>query len=237
MTNPHRLHATAAAHSLDAALRQLHHQADAEARAIREEQAAAREPLRSASWGRRTALGGHGDPTGDAVLTARTGGRPNRYANLVHDVDERLTAVARHLPATVIGRPLTRLLSAIPGMSPGTAAITTTLLVKLDERVRRELRIGPDRKPLTGVECPACRHRLVYVQTAGPEDVWTVVCAKPCHCTGVGCRCGQKDAVEGPVHIWPRDQVLTGSAISASSAGWSELQRRNDTPLRDAARW
>ncbi|MFI6228897.1 hypothetical protein ACIBCR_16460 [Micromonospora echinospora] len=208
MTSPHHLHATAAAHSLDAALHQLDHQADLEARAIRAEQAAAREPLRSASWGRRTALGGHGDPTGDAALTARTGGRPNRYAELASSTLDRLNAVAQHLPPVDGGEALYRIQTAIPGMSPGTAAGTTTLLLRLDERVRRELRIGPDRQPLTGVACPACRHRLVYVQTAGPEHAWTVVCAKPCHCVGQGCRCGQKDAVEGPVHIWPRDQVL-----------------------------
>ncbi|XTZ18174.1 hypothetical protein ACQSSU_12770 [Micromonospora echinospora] len=215
MTNPHRLHATAAAHSLDVALRQLDHQADLEDRAIREEQAAAREPLRSAAWGRRTALGGHGDPTGDAVLTARSGGRPNRYADLARDVDKRLTNVAQHLPPITGFNPLYRLQQAIPGMSPGTAAITTTLLVRLDERVRRELRIGPDRQPLTGVECPACRHRLVYVQTAGPQDAWTVVCGKPCHCVGVGCRCEQSGAIEGPVHIWPRAAVLGAVAGAA----------------------
>ncbi|WKU03735.1 hypothetical protein [Micromonospora sp. HUAS LYJ1] len=207
---PHYLHARAATLSLEFALDQLGAQAELEARAIRAEQAAVREPLRSASWGRRTALGGHGDPTGDAVLTARAGARPNRYANLHHDVLERLAAVAHHLPPTGGINPLHRVQVAIPGMQPGTAATLTTLLSKLDERVRRELRIGPDREPLPGVECPACRHRLVYVQIAGPEHAWTVVCGKPCRCVGQGCRCEQPGAVEGPVHIWPRSEVLTG---------------------------
>lgn len=76
---------------------------------------------------------------------------------------------------------------------------------------------GPDRRPLPGVECPACRHRLVYTQTAGPEEAWTVVCAAECRCRGVSddpkhadrrCPCGMPGAVEGVAHIWPRAAVI-----------------------------
>lgn len=208
MTSPHHLHATAAAWSLNTALTHLDATAVTEAHAIAAEQAAAAEPLRSPLWGRRHALGGHGDPTGDAVLTVGITQRRNRYAELQADVIAQLDGVARHLPGLGAIDPLYRIRQHIPAMQPGTAAATTILLAKLDGRVRRQLRIGPDRRLLPGVACPACGRRPMYVQTSGPEPAWTVVCAADCRCTGQGCPCEVPGAVEGVAHIWPRSVVL-----------------------------
>ncbi|MGW3888905.1 hypothetical protein ACWD69_09460 [Micromonospora chokoriensis] len=215
MTHPHRLHATAAALSLGAAHGRLADRAAIERRAIIAELMEPPSVLHSPVWGRRQSLGGHGDPTTSAVMDIERPARVNRYAVLYADVTERLRLPAGHLPGD--GDPLARILAAIPGMQPGTAAATTKLLVRLDGRIRHELRIGPDRRPMPGIECPACRHRLVYVQTAGPEDAWTVVCAADCRCAGVNddpehadrrCGCGMPGAVEGVAHIWWRSDVI-----------------------------
>ncbi|WP_025620787.1 hypothetical protein [Salinispora cortesiana] len=212
---PHHLHATAAAWSLNAALAQLEARATAEARAIAAEQAAAVEPISSPTWGRRHALGGHGDPTSDAILTATAGPlRRNRYAETQTGIISQLDAVARHLPGHGVADPLQRIRQHIPAMQPGTAAALTALLRKLDGRARRVLRVGPDRDPLRGVACPACHCRHMHVQTSGPQYAWTVVCSAGCRCVGQGCGCGMPGAVEGVAHIWPRVAVLKPGRVA-----------------------
>ncbi|MEU7590695.1 hypothetical protein AB0A95_30940 [Micromonospora sp. NPDC049230] len=230
MTSPHHLHATAATWSLGAALTTLHATAAIEARAIRAQVATAAEPLRSPSWGRRYALGGHGDPTGDAINATRSArARPNRYELLHADVQEQLLTVAHHLPHPEHINPLGRIRASIPGMQPGTAAGTTRLLDRLDERVRRILRLRPALERLPDVTCPACRRRLVYVQTAAPLDEQTVICGRGCRCTGVGldgqgCACGTAYRVEGVAHIWLRSDVL------GAVAGAAPTTTREDQP-------
>ncbi|MFG2059683.1 hypothetical protein ACGFI9_37295 [Micromonospora sp. NPDC048930] len=223
---PHHHWAQSAAWSLDAALLALDARAVIEARAIRAQQEAAAEPLRSPSWGSRRALGGHGDPTGDALLTIGTA-RPNRYADLAADVQEQLHGVSHHLPGDSFN-PLYRIREALPAFSPGTAHATWRLLDRLDGRVRRTrgLDIPSGRRHLVDVACPVCAGRALYVQTAGPESDWTVVCAgswrdgrdNPCLCVGEGCPCGMDGAVEGVVHIWLRHVVL-GAVAGAAPAG------------------
>ncbi|TBL44266.1 hypothetical protein EYA84_02150 [Verrucosispora sp. SN26_14.1] len=212
---PHHWHATAAAWALHQARGTLTTRAEAERRVIVAELLEPPSVLRSPVWGRRGALGGHSDPTTTALIDAERPARRNRYAELAADITTRLALPAGHLPGD--GDPLDRITTAIPAMLPGTAAATTTLLVRLDDRIRRELRMGPARRLLTGRECPACRHRLVYEQTLGPTDAWTVVCGADCRCTGVGCRCGQPGAVEGVPHIWPRAAVIGAVAGATPS--------------------
>ncbi|WP_432050288.1 hypothetical protein [Verrucosispora sp. NA02020] len=214
---PHHWHATAAAWALQAARGTLTDHARAEAAQNDSGGLSTYDGLRSPVWGSRHALGGHSDPVGTLVLASGiTGGqRVNEAATLADDITRRLALPAGHLPGD--GDPLDRITTAIPGMLPGTAAALTRLLVRLDDRVRMHLRIGPARRLLTGVECPACRHRLVYEQTLGPTEAWTVVCAADCRCTGVGCRCGQPGAVEGVPHIWPRNAVIGAVAGATPS--------------------
>ncbi|MEU5948526.1 hypothetical protein ABZ793_23605 [Micromonospora sp. NPDC047465] len=70
MTSPHHLHATAAAWSLQAARRRLAQLAEEEVAQIAAEQMEAPALLHSPAWGRRHALGGHGDPTPGMVVVA-----------------------------------------------------------------------------------------------------------------------------------------------------------------------
>lgn len=234
---PHHLHATAAAWSLQAALDRLARRADTERRAIIAELMEPPPLLRSPVWGRRQALGGHGDPTTGAVIDTERPPRRNRYAELAADITARLTLPAGHLPGD--GNPLDRILTAIPGMLPGTASATTKLLVRCDERVRQELRIGSDRRHLVDIACPACGERALYVQTAGPEHAWTVVCTgsrrdgrhNPCLCVGQGCPCRMEGAVEGVAHIWPRAAVLGAVAGAAPMV----RSRCGDVRCSDAA--
>lgn len=210
MMSPHHLHATTAAWSLQAARHRLAELVDAE-RAMNGQQLLSAAPIRSGTYGTRHATGGHADPTSSGI-GATTVIRDTQWTDLAWDITTRLTGPAAHLPGT--GDPLGRILAAIPRMLPGTAAVTTTLLVRLDERVRRELRLSPDRELLPGVPCPACGRRLLYAQTAGPRDAWTVVCGAGCICSGTGCPCGMPGAVEGARHIWPR-AVVVGAVAGA----------------------
>ncbi|MFU8850651.1 hypothetical protein ACNAW0_06665 [Micromonospora sp. SL1-18] len=112
-------------------------------------------------------------------------------------------------------QPLGRIIEMIPGTLPGTAAVLARHLADEDALLRRPdwLNLPPGRQPLVGMPCPACAERGLYVQTAGPESVWTaVVCDCPCKGVsdtgGNGCPCGMPGAVEGVTPIWPRHVVL-----------------------------
>ncbi|RLK13307.1 hypothetical protein DER29_4324 [Micromonospora sp. M71_S20] len=229
MTSPHHLHAVAAAWSLQAARHHLHHLADEEAQQIAAEQLEAPALLQSPAWGRRHALGGHGDPTPGMVVIA-TDPRParrNRWAEMHGRLDRKLTWLANAVFASPPhADALDRLQSCIPDLQPGTAALVHRHLADEDQWVRDALGIDPARALLPGnPECPACGARALEVQTAGPVDAWTVVCAgtrqpgggphNPCLCTGQGCPCGMPSAVEGVAHIWPRGVVLGGVAGAA----------------------
>lgn len=217
----HHLHATTAAWSLKTALEHLAQLADDEVAHIAAETLEAPALLRSPAWGRRHALGGHGDPTGGlaAVTTAPRAPRRNRWADMYTRSLRRLGWLADQLPTGPAGpNPWWRIYDTIPRLQAGTAAVITRHLVDEDTCIRAAVGGGPQRELLRGVECPACRRRDVYVQTSGPQEAWTVVCTADCRCLGLGCRCRASGAVEGVAHIWPRSAVVTGAAVTAAYA-------------------
>jgi hypothetical protein len=174
--HPHQLRANAALHSLRAALDTLADRVIDEAQAIRAEQAARFEPLKSPTFGRRHVLGGHGDPTGDAVGTLGTT-RPNRYDELEREVDQQLRDVARHLPKDgYFGSPVRLLLHAVPSMSPAAADATRVLADRIDGRIRRLLKLPHDRQLVPRVPCPACDSVGLSMRTSPPPDQRVVEC-------------------------------------------------------------
>ncbi|MFI6160376.1 hypothetical protein ACIA59_10550 [Micromonospora haikouensis] len=189
---PHHLHALAAAWSLQAALAQLEQRAkDAIANAVHGDRDGD-VPLHSPAWGRRTALGGHGDPTANHALGAWAPRRPDPYAAALGDILRELDPIAGLLPGAPGMDPVTRIRLAVPQMSALAAERTAQALRRLDESARRTLRTGPARTPLAGHACPTCGQRRLEVTTAGPEPDRAVVCAA---CDG----------------IWPRAAVVGGA--------------------------
>lgn len=224
---PHHLHAVAAAWSLQAALTALETAAK-HSLALTGSSAFRDVSIPSQVFGRRHALGGHSDPVADLALGAWAPARPDPYAAALGGILRELDALAGHLPGAPGQDPATRIRHAIPALSDHAAQRTAEALAHLDQSARRVLGIGPARRPLPGnppPECPACRARALEVQTAGPEDAWTVVCPgtrepgggphRPCLCTGPGCPCGMPGAVEGVAHIWPRAAVIGAVAGAA----------------------
>ncbi|TDC81886.1 hypothetical protein E1193_13360 [Micromonospora sp. KC606] len=211
MTSPHHLAATAAGWSLHMARTRLQLLAEEEAAQITAEQLEAPEALRSPAWGRRHALGGHGDPTPSMVATADRPPRLNRWALLLARADRRITGVAAMLRLDGPD-PLRLILDATPRALPGTAALVARHLADEDTWIRNAIGTGPARAPLPGIACPHCGERQLYVQTAGPVDAWTVVCATGRLCIGQGCPCGMPGAVEGVAHVWPRSVVISAIA-------------------------
>lgn len=174
MNHPHQLHAQAALWSLRAALRLLADRARAEARAIALEAAAAAEPLRSPVWGRRQALGGHGDPTGDAVDHGQAP-RANRYAELADEVWGQLSDVAQHLPPSA-GDPVDRIGAALPTMGPVALVATRRLLDRIDGRLRRLLHEVDDRQLMPRARCPECGAASLVLRTSAPQSQRVVEC-------------------------------------------------------------
>jgi hypothetical protein len=213
---PHHLHATANAWSLRVARDHLAQLADDEAKQIAAEQLEAPEALRSPSWGRRHALGGHGDPTPDMVATADRLPRLNRWKVLLDRADRRIAGLAVMTRLATDTDPLGRLIAGIPDLLPGTAAIVARHLADEDAWIRNATGHAQERSLVPGEPpCPVCQVRRLEVQTAGPVEAWTVVCAEECRCTGTGCRCGVEGAVEGVAHIWPR-AVVVGAVAGAA---------------------
>ncbi|BAL85480.1 hypothetical protein AMIS_2600 [Actinoplanes missouriensis 431] len=192
MTNQHhQLRASAALHTLEAALAALDDRVDDEYRAIRAEQAARYEPLKSPTFGRRHALGGHGDPTGDAAGTVGTT-RPNRYAELRTEVQEQLLNVSRHVPRTgYVAHPVRDLEAAIPAMSPRAADRARLWFDRIDGRIRRQLRIAHDRQLVPRIPCPDCDTTGLIMRLSPPLDARVIECTT----------CGS---------AWPRSEVLGG---------------------------
>ncbi|NIL64322.1 hypothetical protein [Salinispora arenicola] len=210
---PHHLHATAAAWSLKTALEHLAQLADDEATHIAAETLEAPALLRSPAWGRRHALGGHGDPTPGlaAVATAPRAPRRNRWADMHTRSLRKLGWLADQLPTAPAGpNPWWRIYDTIPRLQPGTAHVLARHLADEDTCVRAAVGCGPQRELLDAIACPnpRCAQRRIHIQTAGPPEVWTVVCAAECRCVGLACGCGMPGAVAGVAHIWPRAAVL-----------------------------
>ncbi|MFG3702400.1 hypothetical protein ACGF5C_31635 [Micromonospora sp. NPDC047620] len=224
MTHTAALHARAAAHSLGDALTRLRHAAAAEAAHIACEGLYAADGLRSTTYGVRYGSGGHSDPTATTYLVHDRPFQVNRSQALYDDLTEQLRQLAAPLPGA--GTPLDRIHAAIPRMRADIAQAAACALHRLDEVARRHLHIGPARRSLSGPKapaCPVCGIRNLHLQTAGPQDAWTVVCdgewrdgrLNPCLCVGPGCPCGVDGAVPGVAHIWPRDAVIGAVAGAA----------------------
>ncbi|EEP73519.1 hypothetical protein MCAG_03846 [Micromonospora sp. ATCC 39149] len=213
---PHHLHALAAAYAVRDARTRLGQLATLDHRRAVDHHLQAAALLRSPTYGTRTSIGGHGDPTGGALLTAHPT-RDTTWADLYRRSTDRLDWLASTLRCDH-GPTVGRILTAIPTLSPGTARIVAQHLTDEDAWVRAAVRLAPAREPLPGVACPnpRCGQRLLEVLTAGPVDCWTVRC-QVCLCIGAGCGCGMPGAVEGVAHIWPRASVL--GAVAGASAG------------------
>lgn len=213
---PHHLHALAAAWSLQAARRTLTDLAREEAARNTNTLLDAAPILRAPVYGTRLSGGSHGDPVGDLLTAERRPVRVTTWADLRATADKRLGGIAAML--RIDGPNLARIIELTPRVLPGTAAVLARHLADEDRWVRDAIGVGCERRHLVDIECPACAERALYVQTAGPQDAWTIVCDgsrrdgrhNPCLCTGQGCRCGMDGAVEGVAHIWPRNVVLAG---------------------------
>jgi hypothetical protein len=222
---PHHLHATAAAWSLQAARGALAMYAADEADQIAAEQREAPALLRSTVYGGRHGSGSHSDPTPGMIATADRPDRRNRWAEMATRLDGKLCWLVGQLPGPIdTADPIAVILSRIPGLQPGTARTVAQHLADEDRWIREAVGIGPDHQPLPGVDCPHCGERQLVVQTAGPIDAWTVICATGRLCVGVGCPCGMPGAVEGVAHIWPR------AAVIGAVAGAAPTTTREDRP-------
>lgn len=219
MTHPNTLHAQAAAASLADALRTLEARALEAARDAEAGSTAARDiSIPSQVFGRRTSLGGHGDPTAAIALGAWAPGHPNPDAALLGDMMRQLDQLAGHLPGAPGMDPVTRIRQAIPGMRPHIAARTTQALQHLDGQVRRRLELPPALAPLPGnPPCPVCRLQMLQVHTTDPAR--PVVCTADCYCRGEQCECRMPGAVEGVQHIWLPEQLaaLTAGAVAGAA--------------------
>ncbi|WKU07993.1 hypothetical protein [Micromonospora sp. HUAS LYJ1] len=205
---PHHLHARAALESLRLARQHLAVLARREAaRNAWAEQLPAAPILHAPTYGTRHATGGHADPVSGRLAVEEPPARLVTWATRWEIADSRLNGIARMfgIPAT---HTLARIRHAIPTLLPATAAVLAQHLVDEDVLVRGWLDLPAYHEPLVGVACPHCGERQLVVQTAGPADAWTVICATGRPCTGTGCPCGMPGAVEGAPHIWPRALVL-----------------------------
>ncbi|MFI5852285.1 hypothetical protein ACIA7R_31420 [Micromonospora chalcea] len=207
---PHHLHALAAAWSLHTARGQLADLAREEAaRNAWAEQLPAAAILHAPTYGNRHATGGHADPVSSRLAVEEPPARVVTWASRWEVAERRLNGICRMFGIAQT-RTLARIRHAIPTMLPGTARLMAKHLQDEDALIRSRdwLDLPPPTAPLVGVPCPHCAERQLHVQTAGPVDAWTVVCATGRLCTGVGCGCGMPGAVEGVAHIWPRAAVL-----------------------------
>lgn len=172
---PAQLRAQAALWALRAALVLLDQRIVEEDRAIREEYRAAAEPLRSPTYGTRTALGGHGDPTSDALdAISAVAVRTNRWADLRAEVWGQLRDVAQHLPG--LAGPLDRLHATVPHMSDRMAAATRLLADRIDGRIRRLLGEVDDRQLVPRARCPLCDAAGLVLRTSASLDQQVVEC-------------------------------------------------------------
>lgn len=180
---PEHLRASAVAWSLCASLDVLRSREAQEARVIADERAAAADPLKSSSWGLRRALGGHSDPTSDALLTLGAPPRVNRFTAVVDEIEGQLADVARHLPAPSPDSPiwgladgLTLIAAAIPGLSKDAAVAVWRLLDRIDGRIRRLLHLPYDRQFIPRIRCPWCDAVSLLMRMTPPRPARVVEC-------------------------------------------------------------
>lgn len=175
LPTPEHLRASAALWSLRSSLELLREREAAEDRAIADERAAAADTLKSPIWGSRLTIGGHGDPTTDALLVLNDPPRTNRYTPLLDEVTSQLTGVAQHLPAGGHDS-LTRIESALAGMSKTAAAATWRLADRIDSRIRRILHEPADRRHIPRVRCPWCDAVGLTIRLSPPRPARVVEC-------------------------------------------------------------
>lgn len=218
MTYPLLLHLRAVSWSLNAARGALAVRAREEAEQITAELANATDDgLRSTVFGQRGGSGGHGDPVAGVALNGLDREpRDNVYERRARLTLDTLNYLADHpdVNAPGPGDPLPRITAVIPRLRPAVAEVVWREMRDEDQRVRNLLRMAPHlwadpRLP----ECPHCGQRALYVQTAAPSDLWTVVCRTECVCTGDGCACGMPVRVEGVPHIWDRTAPFVTAAL------------------------
>ena len=178
---PEHLRAGAALWSLRASLSALSDREAAEDQAIADERVAAADPLKSPLWGRRQALGGHGDPTSDALLLLHDAPRTNRYTGLLDEVTGQLAGVAQHLPASGGFNSVTRIQDALPVMSTAAAEATWRLADRIDGRIRRLLGEPADQARIPRIKCPWCDAVSLVMRLAPPLRDRVIECTT---CTG-----------------------------------------------------
>jgi hypothetical protein len=172
---PEHLRASSALWSLRVSLGALAHREAVEARAIADERAAAADPLKSPVYGARRGLGGHSDPTSEALLVIGGPPRSNRFSDLADEVTGQLAEVAQHLPPAGHDS-LTRIEAALPTMSKTAAEATWRLADRIDSRIRRLLREPQDRRFVPRVRCPWCDAVSLAMRLAPPRDLRVVEC-------------------------------------------------------------
>jgi len=195
--HPHNLHAHTTAWTLHTTRRRLH-------RTIQHRRAVpdGADGLRSCALGRRSSLGGHGDPVGTLALLD-TSHDHDPLADLAVFVGTTLHGLADQLTPTSPIDPLTRLQPLIPRLHPDVAAAAAQLFRALTARIDTALPPPPRLTAWPG-DCPACGVRLLQLHDAGPRDRWTITCGTGCTCTGNGCPCRMPVREQGAPHIWLR---------------------------------
>ncbi|BEL07845.1 hypothetical protein Q0Z83_060360 [Actinoplanes sichuanensis] len=180
LPTPEHLRASAALWSLRASLSTLSDREAAEDKAIADERVAAADPLKSPVWGGRQALGGHSDPTTDALLQLTGPVRENRFTPLLEEVTGQLANVAQHLPPAGVTS-LVRIVAALPQLSKPAAFSTWQLADRIDSRIRRLLSLPGDRQYVPRVKCPWCDAVSLVMRLEPPQPDRVVECTT---CTG-----------------------------------------------------
>ncbi|MEU8821818.1 hypothetical protein [Actinoplanes sp. NPDC048796] len=170
---PAQLRARAALWSLRAALAALEARALDEAQHIAAEEATTRSLLKSPTWGRRRALGGHADPVAGAIDAPELV-RVNQWSKTQADVIVELRGVAEHLPG--LAGPLDRLQAAVPHMSDRMADGTRLFADRIDGRVRRKLVIHADRLLVPRALCPTCDTTGLTMRLSPPAEERVIEC-------------------------------------------------------------
>lgn len=224
MTHPHLLHLRASSWSLNAARGALHVRAGEEAEQIAAEVAeGVNDGVRSSVFGQFGGTG-HGDPVAAVALAGSREPRDNVYERRERLTLATLDYLANHpdVNAQGPGDPLPRIMAATHRLRPTVAEVVWRELRDEDQRVRNLLPdLRPHLAPLDALvspapPCPACRMVTLYVQTAAPSHLWTVICRAECVCSGVGCRCDMPIKVEGVPHIWDRNAPFVTTALTTA---------------------
>ncbi|MFG3418731.1 hypothetical protein [Micromonospora sp. NPDC048063] len=103
-------------------------------------------------------------------------------------------------------------------------------LQEVADRARMAIGMTEERTaPYPHQPCPACRRRSLEIDaTLRNERYWTVGCTSAaCRCTGPGCPCLQRHAIEGRGHVWTYAELPTLHV--------AQQRHRLSHPVRSAA--